>query len=42
MSDDVTHVARGPMRKLGPNVRLIRPAQMYIKKQGTFRITSPE
>lgn len=31
ISDDVTRVARGPVRKLGYNDRLIRPALMYYE-----------
>lgn len=31
ISDDVTRVARGPIRKLGAHDRLIRPASLYMK-----------
>lgn len=34
ISDDVTRVGRGPMRKLGPNDRLIRPANLYLDLTG--------
>lgn len=31
ISDDISRVARGPIRKLGPNDRLIRPATLYME-----------
>lgn len=34
ISDHVTRVARGPIRKLGKNDRLIRPASLYLQLTG--------
>lgn len=34
ISDDVTRVGRGPIRKLGLRDRLIRPASLYLKLTG--------
>lgn len=34
ISDEVTRVGRGPMRKLGSNDRLIRPASLYLDLTG--------
>lgn len=31
ISDDVSRVGRGPIRKLGPNDRLVRPATLYLE-----------
>jgi mannitol-1-phosphate 5-dehydrogenase len=31
ISDEVTRVARGPLRKLGENDRLVRPARLYYE-----------
>jgi len=42
ISDEVTRVGRGPIRKLGPNDRLIRPALLYIdvtEKEPTYLAT---
>ncbi|WP_100010061.1 mannitol-1-phosphate 5-dehydrogenase [Lentibacillus sediminis] len=34
ISDEVTRVGRGPIRKLGARDRLIRPASLYMEKTG--------
>ncbi|WP_128894097.1 mannitol-1-phosphate 5-dehydrogenase [Longirhabdus pacifica] len=34
INDDITRVARGPIRKLGPNDRLISPARQYYELLG--------